>query len=86
MRLKGLYLRVPDDGVAFDCPAMGRRHAGSCQGFPSIEGKKASASSSRRSGKPRPRAASNEALVQIPEGAKDASATAASRISADSQT
>ena len=44
--------------LALNVPAMGRRrHAGSVQGFPLIEGKKASASSSRCSCKARPTAA-----------------------------
>ena len=43
--------------LALDGPAMGRRrHAGSCQGLPSIEGMQASASSSRCSCKARPTA------------------------------
>ena len=41
--------------LALDGPAMGRRrHAGSCQGLPSIEGLQASAGSSRCSRKARP--------------------------------
>ena len=40
--------------LALDGPAMGRHHAGSCQGLPSIEGLQASAGSSRCSRKARP--------------------------------
>ena len=51
-------------------PAMAfPRHAGSCQGLPSIERIQAYASSSRCSCKAGPTAASQRALVQIAEAA-----------------
>ena len=74
--------------LALDGPAMGRRrHAGSGQGLPSIEGIQASASSSRCSCKARPTAAfRRSALLKSPRLRKFQCATTASRISTDSGT